>query len=174
MASHGGTVAGYKSYMGFLPGRGFGFAILANQSGAKCVEAAAYSLIDEALGLGESDWIAAIEDISKHAKARMERKVRETINKAKTVDAPESCFGAYRHPAYGRLAIKGSTKAPILVFEDKYKFSLNAGAADDFGFMITGYTAVPCHFDFRGGKVESFSAKLEDDAKPITYSKISD
>jgi CubicO group peptidase (beta-lactamase class C family) len=173
LVRHEGSVFGYKSAVGFVPGSDFGYAVLVNQNNAAgAVLAAAYTLVDEGLALEKSDWNAFFRETMASLGERAKKNAGDIFGKTKAVRAPESCFGTYWHPAYGKLRIAGSPAAPRLVFQDIYKIKLCPSAKGEYVFNIPGWACVPCRFRLENGEVAAFEAKMDPDLdKYIRYER---
>ena len=62
LVHHGGTIDGYKSLVGFLPGEDISFAVLSNLNGNQTPAALGYAICDMALDLEPFDWCSKMHD----------------------------------------------------------------------------------------------------------------
>jgi CubicO group peptidase (beta-lactamase class C family) len=183
---HGGTVFGYKAEAGFVPGKDFGYAVFINQQGTLAAQAVAYTLIDEGLALIDKDFVPVDKGgqlevcdwnrFFRETLALLQKRAKEgiaaVIDETKKISVPESCFGDYWHPAYGKLRISGSVSAPRLIFQDSYKMRLAAGAKDEYALNIPRWACVPCHFKLEGDKVVAIEIKMDPDLdKYVCYER---
>jgi hypothetical protein len=163
LVHHEGTVFGYRATAGFAPDRGFGYAVLANQNRTDAARALAYTLVDEALALEKTDWGLFFRETLAGLRERAKKRTAETIDKTKALRVPESCFGAYLHPAYGRLRVAGTPTAPLLVFENRHRIKLYPGAKEAYAFNVPGWACVPCRFQMENGRAVAFEAQMDPD-----------
>ena len=111
---HGGTIDGYKSIVGYLPGEDVSFAVLTNRERNQSPMALAYAVCDLALGLEPFDWTAKMS-------AELERLAELAADKANDILAgidqkaafakdPEAYCGLYVHGAYGQIKVEAGEK----------------------------------------------------------------
>ncbi|MBQ5813677.1 MAG: serine hydrolase [Clostridia bacterium] len=106
---HGGTINGYKSQVGYIPGEDVSFAILTNLERNQTPLAISYAIADLALGLEPLDWtqkmkvelerLGAISNSQRNALMAM---TKDPVPFAHPLD--DYC-GEYSHGAYGKAVV---------------------------------------------------------------------
>lgn len=167
LVHHGGTIDGFKSIVGYLPGEEVSFAVLTNLERNQSPMALTYALCDLALGLEPFDWTAKMG-------AELKRLAELSAGKAKNILAdldPSAAFaqpaeaycGTYTHGAYGCIKVAAGEKGPQVTLG---RFTLPLIPAGNEAFVIdTGLLGVlPGRFVFDAdGKVSGLEAGLEPD-----------
>ena len=111
MLDHGGAVFGVQAYVAMIPDRNFGIAVLMNSEDTQAMRGVALEIIDHALGLPDTDWVAAFDEFMdaridgglKALEAGAKEKA-ETGGKPSLVIAQYA--GRYSDPWYGPISIK--------------------------------------------------------------------
>jgi CubicO group peptidase (beta-lactamase class C family) len=170
---HGGTLMGFKSLVGFIPGKDFAFSILVNQNGSHAPSAIAYSLFDDVLGIAKTDWSKFFKDTQAELKAAAKAKRAAALKKPAKAPGLEDCAGTYSNPAYGELKVfqKGNI---LYLLVAGIKLKLRPSTIDEFVLdsSIAGMT-FPCHFERKDGKCTGVFAKLDEDlASYIRFDKV--
>ncbi|MBQ2650011.1 MAG: serine hydrolase [Clostridia bacterium] len=110
LVHHGGTIDGYKSIVGYLPGEDVSFAVLSNRERNQSPMALAYAVCDLALGLEPIDWTAKMSaELDRLAEAGKGKsgKLLALAEKAGAFEGDLSAYcGVYTHPAYGTLKME--------------------------------------------------------------------
>ncbi|MDR3037621.1 MAG: beta-lactamase family protein [Coriobacteriales bacterium] len=177
---HGGTINGFKSVVGFLPGHDCAFAVLVNQNGSAAPAALMRGFADAVIGAGSVDsasegerhgqayeaydWCDFYRKLVRKQRAKAEHDYH-TAFAQKSQKLPAQCEGSYRHPAYGELRVANTPRGPRLLAGNQ-GFRLRPGVQTPW-VIDTGVLrlAVPCYFESG-----SFNAFLEPELKkPICF-----
>ena len=167
LVHHGGTIDGFKSIVGYLPGEDVSFSVLTNLERNQSPMALTYALCDLALGLEPIDWTAKMG-------AELKRLAELSAGKAKNMLAdidPSAAFsksfeayvGTYSHGAYGNITITAGEKDLMVTLG---RFTLPLTPAGNEAFVIdTGLLGVlpGCFISDPDGKVIGVEAGLEPD-----------
>ena len=161
---HGGVVFGFRAMVGFLPGRGFAFAVLANQNDTVACDAIARSLCDAVLGEAPYDWVSACRGIRDSARAKKQEEIKRlTAPSSEAVEGEEGLVGYYEHPAYGRCQVRRRAGRLVLSYAG-LNLRLKPRAAG--GFVVyskLANMAFPCRFEGSGQQAAALSIKLDED-----------
>jgi CubicO group peptidase (beta-lactamase class C family) len=173
LIQHGGSLAGFKSIVGFLPEQDCVIAVLANQGASQAPMTLLRILADEALSAERYDWCGFFRslsaDLRDKAKAQYHAAFAQedaqqngadsenntdgasgagsTDSRART-SLPDACTGVYAHPAYGEVRIStGSADASLRA--GKQRFRLRPGSMTEWA-IDTGLLelAMPCFFEY--------------------------
>lgn len=160
---HGGTLSGYKSLVGFVPGQDFAFAILVNQNGSQAPSALGYSLFDHALGLEPIEWNARYAALYKERLADAKAKYKEATAAPANKPDGTGCGGSYHNPAYGTFTVD-EKNGRLWMRNLGVKLTFFPSALDEFalGSPMMGM-AFPCRFRREGAAVTGLDVKLEPD-----------
>lgn len=110
LVHHGGTIDGYKSIVGYLPGEELSFTVLSNLERNQSPMALAYAVCDLALGLEPLDWCAKMSgELARMA--GMSKNTNDALLAAAEKAGPfvgvlSDYCGRYIHSAYGELKIE--------------------------------------------------------------------
>lgn len=110
LVNHSGGVDGMLSQTAFLPEEELGLVVLTNLSPNRLYPALMYTIIDQALGLPEYDWGAAMlaQDRREQARAAEERQKLDTsrLKDSRPSLALEGYTGVYTNPVYGEMGVR--------------------------------------------------------------------
>jgi CubicO group peptidase (beta-lactamase class C family) len=106
IASHTGSLPGYRSHIAVLPEAGLALAVLSNTSLSFAPEILIYSILDRVAGTTPTDWFAHYAEVSR-LRLRWEDEEEEAPAQPCGVPCPPagSLPGLYRNPAYGEFQI---------------------------------------------------------------------
>ncbi|MGM9638158.1 MAG: serine hydrolase [Butyricicoccaceae bacterium] len=164
---HGGTIDGYKSLVGYLPGEDVSFAVLTNLNRNQAPMALGYAVCDLALGLEPLDWCAKMQaEVERLAGLSADRNgalLARTENAVPFAHPLEGYCGSYFHGAYGEITVErgesgltgrmGTAVFPLLPAGYE-SFIIDAR---EHGMVIPGMFV--CDFD---GKITAVEAKMEE------------
>ncbi len=164
---HGGTIDGFKSIVGYLPGEDVSFAVLTNLERNQSPMALTYAVCDLALGLEPFDWCAKMsEELARMAAARTAG-TSGLVERAKAA-APfagslQDYCGSFVHGAYGTVDIEvqdGALWAQIGIV----RLELKSMGDDEFMVNALALGIIPGRF-VRGedGRVVEVQIGLEPD-----------
>ncbi|MDR0347417.1 MAG: beta-lactamase family protein [Coriobacteriales bacterium] len=144
---HGGTTAGFKSIVGFLPEHGCALAVLTNQNASQVPLFVLRMLADAVLGAEPYDWQSFYARVDAERGAKTQREYRAAFA-LRRQPLPPACAGVYAHPAYGKLRIMNDLGGPR-VRNGQRSHRLRPGTRTpwvlDTGIMRM---AVPCAFEY--------------------------
>ncbi|MEZ4711956.1 MAG: serine hydrolase [Caldilineaceae bacterium] len=116
VVSHGGSFNGYRSFVGFIPGKGAGFVVLSNLNLTEGTTAAGLIVLDYLLGVDAVDARIAHYLQRTQFYRDMERAEAESFAAGRNLQNPPthglpSYQGVYTHPGYGefRVTLAGDT-----------------------------------------------------------------
>lgn len=164
---HGGTVGGFRSECGYIPGQDTAFVIFANLDSTQAVNALQRAIVDIACGKEPGDWNRIYDEASAEAKKRSLKSVEPLLASATEDFSDSSCCGIYEHPAYGNIRVSeaqdGTTRAWFLGQPLRMKC-----VKDDLlliDAVALANIAAPCKFIRKDnqaeGPVVAFAAMLE-------------
>jgi len=179
MLDHGGAVFGVQAYVAMIPGRDFGIAVLMNSEDTQAMRGVALEVIDHALGLPETDWVAAFDEFM-DARIDGGLKALEAGAKARPASGGKPSLalaqyaGRYADPWYGPIAIK-SDKGALRV-----DFTQTPGMAgrlehvqhDTFRTVWDDATIEPAYLTFglgAEGKVDRITLKAASPIADFSY-----
>ncbi|MDF7639870.1 serine hydrolase [Lactobacillus sp. ESL0791] len=130
---HSGSYIGYCSFLGFVPDLDLAFVCTTNMDSTDAIFAYAYQVIDEALGIRETDWVDKVSKIMNKKLANKEAKLAALKGKnAQPVAASKELLGDYENPGYGLVTLSeedgqlmvtlGKWRFPVVVNADGQKF----------------------------------------------------
>ncbi len=178
---HGGNIDGFSAMVMMVPDSDLGIVVLTNMDGTPTRDLIPRYVIDRVLGLEAQDWSGTA--LKKKEETKSQEKEAEAKKKmARKADTKpshplEDYAGDYEHPGYGVMHIElksnrleiayNGIKTP---FEHWHYDTFNGLKADDPVFedekvqFATGLD----------GDIESVSASLEPQVKPIVFTKKAD
>jgi len=167
LVHHGGTIDGYKSIVGYLPGEDVSFAVLSNRERNQSPMALAYAVCDLALGLEPLDWTAKmgaeLERMAALSKEK-DKAMLEAVPAGAAFARPLSVYcGDYTHGAYDLVR--------VTLAEDKLQITLGPvrldmipAGGDSFVINTGAFGVVKGSFGFgRWTKATHLLARLEPD-----------
>ncbi len=175
---HGGTINGFKSLQGFVPGKNIVFSALANLNSTQSVISVSYKFLDAVLGLSEIDWdanyIAAVADMTAAGKKEVEALLAGVGEEKPLADA-KPYAGKYVHQAYGviEVAVQDDGKPALMILGTAVPLRYKGGDA----FILMGADMVgSCPdvlFARNGDIMTAVEVQIEKEAvAPIRFIKI--
>ena len=174
---HGGTIDGFKSLVGFVPGGDVCFSVLTNLNRNQSPAALGYCIIDLALGLSEIDWPGRFLEFMNGTQdegAKQEREMRRRIETAAPQARANAEYeGDFLHPAYGHIRVfekDGALQAHILCRDlPMYCLGHDLWCVDA---CAAGSGIIPVRFESSlAGDICALSAPLEPMCSPIVFEK---
>ncbi len=101
MLEHGGANEGFRGRVVLIPRAKLGIALLTNCEETRLVEALAYTLVDQILGLKEGGWIEQAQ--KQTTPSRKPPTAKKGTHPSRELEA---YAGTYRDPAYGELRLR--------------------------------------------------------------------
>lgn len=169
LVSHGGSINGFNSQVGFLPDEGNGFAIFTNTENTPLCEILKYVLVDYLNGECEDDYEYLMLNQLEIAKKSAERKAERISKLVPATKAEiEKYSGIYYNEGYHNVKICESKKGNLeAVFADRHCELLK----DENGVFLGEFPEIEITSDIRftdGGAVMSFSENYS----PTVFVKI--
>jgi len=157
---HGGSITGFRAWIGFLPADKLGLVVLSNMSG-NLTEALALTLADRLLGLEPIDWTKRMN------RPEPERKLPPPQPGTHPSHPLKDFAGEYLHPAYGVARIEAQEDGLNVIFPAR-QIKLSHYHYDIF--QGEGAWLVQFVMD-RAGKIESVLLPLEPAARPLVFAR---
>lgn len=160
---HGGTVGGFRSECGFVPGCDVAFAVFANLDGTQAVNAVERGIVDVASGREPRDWCMAYDAASATARERSRAAMAPLLAAAGDDFSDAACDGVYWNPAYGQVRVGslGDGTTRIWFWGRPLKMRHVGGDLLMIDALELANMAVPARFVRDGGRVVALAAKLE-------------
>jgi CubicO group peptidase (beta-lactamase class C family) len=177
---HGGTIDGYKTLNGWIPGKDFAFAVLLNQNRSPAADAFGRSLCDAVLGYDDMNWFEDYKQKVGEVLTAGREKYLKMQEPPATLPDTTGCEGVYEHPMYGKAIVEGAgskSGAPLKLLVGTTKSTLHPSAAGDAGLVTdTGKMvglAFPARIIREEGVVKALEVQLEEEAPHyIRYEKV--
>ncbi len=166
LVHHGGTIDGYKSLVGFLPGKDVSFAVLTNLNGNQTPAAIGYAICDLALDLEPLNWCSKMHDeVERLARLSADRRsalMERTKGAIPFAHSLSDYCGKYENPAYGTAQLFEKDGSLHMTLGRMESAVIPAGY-ESFVVELGSSDAVPCMFraSFEG-EIIGFGAKLEE------------
>lgn len=160
---HGGTLFGFKSIVGFIPGRDFACAILVNKDSSQAPSALCYSLFNTVLGLDDIDWNARFTGLFAQRVADAKSKYKAAVAPPAQKPRVDGCAGNYHNPAYGTFGVE-EKGGKLLMRNLGTKLTFYPSTQDEYALAspLMG-VAFPCRFRRESDAVTGLDVKLEPD-----------
>ena len=176
LVQHGGTISGYKSYIGFLPGKDFAFAALANLSGSPVCDAAGRSMCDVLLEREETDWNDRYLGYMGAAKGRARAMRQGILEPPDGASDTTGLAGRYENKAYGVFAVSESRgKLTLLVEGMPGMKPLSILPSKHFQWAVdipSSELAMPCRFEKEDGRAVRMLASTDADLpQPMRFER---
>lgn len=119
---HGGSIDGFRCFVGLVPEKGFGVAVLINSDQSSFPSALGQSLIDMKLGFENKDWPSVFHDLTvkREADAKIQLRAQEAARiRGTRPSRPLSAYaGTYAaDPVTGSIQVRLEGKKLILSFQ---------------------------------------------------------
>ena len=118
---HTGGLAGYLAYIGLLPGRRSGIAVLLNAEEGAVLRALSSGGPDRLQGRSDFDWIASSKALQARSDAQLEEAATEALVPKGGGLAPSlplaAYAGTYRDPWYGTVTVSVAGKGLRIAFD---------------------------------------------------------
>jgi hypothetical protein len=118
---HTGSLTGYVSRLVMVPELGLGITVLTNQGSTDAYNSVIYAVLDQALGVAPTDWVAAYAKVRERLRAGTADALKKAALKRDAALKPslplEAYAGAYEDAWYGPIVItvEGTGEAARLV-----------------------------------------------------------
>jgi len=157
---HGGSIAGFRAWIGYFPAEKLGLVTLSNMGG-NLPEALALTLADRLLGLEPIDWTKRMN------RPEPERKLPPPQPGTHPSHPLKDFAGEYLHPAYGVARIEAQEDGLNMIFPAR-QIKLSHYHYDVF--QGEGGWLVQFVMD-RAGKIESVLLPVEPAARPLAFAR---
>jgi len=119
MVEHGGNITGFSALVSMLPDQNLGTVILVNNNGARNTYSSAYHIMDQYLGITDSNWSERFLEWKKKSTEAAEKQREAMLEKQEQGTNPshalERYTGVYHNDCYGDITI--TLEDGTLVFE---------------------------------------------------------
>ena len=126
--SHTGSLPGYRAHLALIPEEQLGIAVLANLSHTWAPDALVYTIVDQLLGIGGTDWVEHYR--RSYRRPGLTDQSHSSHYEALRPDPGLYC-GSYTNRAYGDVTVARDSET--LTFEwTNYRSRMRATGADQF------------------------------------------
>ena len=164
---HGGTVGGFRSECGYIPGKDTAFVIFANLDNTQATSALQRAIVDTACERQPKDWNSIYDRADQMAKERSTSAVMPLLKSASGDFYDPSCDGIYKNPAYGSVKVTSfeDETTRIWFLGQPLKMKIVSEDLLIIDALSLANIAAPCKFIRKDGPVICLAAMLEAEVK---------
>jgi CubicO group peptidase (beta-lactamase class C family) len=165
VVSHPGSIAGFRCFIGLLPERGFGVAVLSNAEQSMLGPSILQTLIDEQIGVKPKDW-SSLFRARQNELLEKERASLVALDAARVRDAPPTRPLREYAGTYAREGIAETIEVALL--EEKIAFTLGRMEYEAVPWNYDVFRLIPRRIDTDDGKVD-WPYDIDDSRALVTF-----